>query len=193
MTGFRLLIINTAEKNNPDFTDPILKISRDFQVKEEIIHWSDYNDLEEMNSFDGIIISASPKGDNENFYDRLRAFRWLKSCEKPVLGICAGHQLIGVTFGAELISDQEAEEGQVKINILNDSPLFKGLPETFFAEQHHNDSVSLPFNFTLLASSEKCLVQAMKHKKLPIYSVQWHAEISNPELLGNFISIYIKS
>ena len=188
MKDIEVLIINTAEEDDYRFTDPILKAIKDQQVEANIKHWSELSGKLSIYPMDGVIISASPRGDNANFSKRLEVFRWLKTSEKPVFGICAGHQLIGATFGADLISNIEKEEGSVRVHILKDDPIFGGLKSGFLTHQDHEDSISLPPDFVLLANSENCRVQAMRHKTKPIYSVQWHAEISNPGLLRNFIS-----
>lgn len=185
----KLLIINSAKQDDLRFTEPILQILRVCKISPELHHWSEFNGLTRMVDYRGIIISASPRGDNDNFNERLAAFQWLKPYKRPVFGICAGHQLTGAVFGSRLIKDAEAEEGKLPVHILKNDPIFLGMKSEFEAEQHHKDSISLPENFELLASSEKCEVQAMKHASRPLYSVQWHAENSTPEMLLNFVRI----
>ncbi|MFW5644726.1 MAG: glutamine amidotransferase-related protein [Bacteroidota bacterium] len=187
----RLLIINSAEPDDFRFTDPLQQILSVCKISEELHHWTEFKGIEQIDEYEGVIISASPRGDNDNFDERLSAFRWLKTFKKPVFGICAGHQLTAVTFGSRLIKDVEAEEGKVKVRILKEDPIFLGMKEELDTEQHHNDSVSLPLDFDLLASSEKCTVQAVKHNSFPIYTVQWHAEQSNPEMVLNFVRIVL--
>ncbi len=187
----RLLIINSAEPDDFRFTDPLQQILSVCKISEELHHWTEFKDIEQIDEYDGVIISASPRGDNDNFDERLSAFHWLKNYKKPVFGICAGHQLTAVIFGSRLIKDVEAEEGKVKVRILKEDPIFLGMKEEIEAEQHHNDSVSMPADFDLLASSEKCTVQAIKHSSRPIYAVQWHAEQSNPEMVLNFVRIVL--
>ena len=55
--------------------------------------------------------------------------------------------------------------------------------------QKHKDSISLPEEFVLLAHSDKCKVQVMKHRTRPVYSTQFHAELSNSLIIENFIAI----
>ncbi|MCX8172536.1 MAG: gamma-glutamyl-gamma-aminobutyrate hydrolase family protein, partial [Archaeoglobaceae archaeon] len=58
---------------------------------------------------------------------------------------------------------------------------------------HMDEVKKLPENFELLARSEFCEVEAMKHRKLPIYGIQFHSEVAHTErgkeIYRNFISI----
>lgn len=182
----KILIINSAEPKDRNFVDPIqnaLAETGTIQVKE----YSKIPNGCDINAFDAVVISASPKGNNSNFENRLKSFYWVKKTHIPVLGICAGHQFIGVLFGGHLIQNKEMEDGILSVEIEKEDPIFEGYNNKFKVEQHHNDSITLPDNFELLASSAKCKVQAIRHKKRPIYSVQWHAEKSTPKIIRNFI------
>ena len=53
----------------------------------------------------------------------------------------------------------------------------------------HNDSITVPIDFELLATSETCVNQLMKNKYKPLYTSQFHPEYYNPELIENFIVI----
>jgi GMP synthase (glutamine-hydrolysing) len=184
-----LLIINTAEKDVFEFVNPIKQILGVCRLEEELIHWTDLRGKKEIPDYAGLIISASPKGDNDNFEERLNAFQWLKDYKKPVFGICAGHQLTAAIYGARLLRNIESEEGKVMVQRTRNDPIFLGMSSEFETEQHHLDSVALPESFEVLASSRTCSIQAMKHISRPLYTVQWHAEISNPEMILNFVRI----
>ena len=183
-----VLIINSAEPEDQSFVDPIkgalVGTDTTVQVRE-------YGEVYDVNSFDAVIISASPKGD-DIVNDHRQNFEWLLTYQNPVLGICAGHQLIGTMFGGELKRDTEAEDGDIHIQIVKEDPLFKRHEGELKVEQHHNDSITLPADFELLATSDKCEVQAMRHKERPTYSVQWHAERSNPDIIRNFINEIVR-
>jgi len=99
----------------------------------------------------------------------------------PTLGICFGHQLIAHALGSEVISDiPQKEVGTYRI-ILNregkDDALFRGMPGEFLAQEGHKDSVEeLPKGAELLASGEKCKIQAFRFQN--IYAVQFHPELT---------------
>ena len=107
----------------------------------------------------------------------------------PVLGICLGHQIIADCFGGEVSVGLAAqdEEGATQVTLTGagvDDPLLGPLGATLMVEPSHHDAVvTLPPRATLLASSERCPVQAMRLGS--IVSVQFHPECS-PEVAGRW-------
>jgi GMP synthase (glutamine-hydrolysing) len=191
-----ILIINSAEPEERTYVDPIAyaigKMERDSEAGEhlpEVGEWRDFSGVTEIGYYSAVIISASPRGNNANFRERVKSFEWLRTAQMPVLGICAGHQFIGNIFGSRLIRDAEAEAGITPIRIQSWDPLFTGFSDEIQVLQQHDDAISLPDDFILLARSDKCRVQAMRHAERPIYSVQWHSEISTPGLIRNFVEM----
>ena len=135
-----------------------------------------------------MILSASPFGDD--IVDHHQSYyQWILQYTKPVLGICAGHHIIGRLFGSDIIRNREAEVGDCFVIADKTDYLFDGMEKRFIVKQNHKDSITLPEDFSLLAHSASCRVQVMKHMIRPIYSTQFHAELSNRPLIENFIAI----
>ncbi len=185
----KILIINSAEPEVKSFTDPIAEELEGSAVRLELREWRELRGLNEIDPCDAVIISASPRGDNANFEERIQSFQWLKNTEIPVLGICAGHQFIGSVFGSELIREKEKEVGRHMVRVLSRDPVFEGFSNCLAAEQQHHDSITLPEKFVLLASSDRCRVQAIRHKERLIYGFQWHVEVSSRKLLSNYAAL----
>ncbi len=183
----KILIVNNAEPGLTEFTNPIKKILTGYNVQSEVIEYADSKRID-LDIFDGIILSGSPQGD-DIVEHHLPYFQWIKEYKKPIFGICAGHHLVGALYGSELYRNLEHESGESTIDILQDDPLTHGLPKKLKVQQMHNDSISLPKRFILLASSSICKNQMMKHKQKPIYTCQFHPEYYNPELFKNFIAL----
>jgi len=96
----------------------------------------------------------------------------------PILGICFGHQLIAKAYGAEVVR-RERKTGFADIIKLINNPIFASLPGSWRSPVYHQDRVEeLPEDFELIATSDYCEIQAMAHKELPIWTVQFHPEIS---------------
>lgn len=183
----KILVVNNAESTVKEFVTPIFNNLID-SVKN--IEFAEYSDLPKtpVQKYEGIILSASPFGD-DIVEHHLKYYHWLLSHRKPVLGICAGHQIIGRLFGGELLHGVEPENGLHNIIVDIHDEIFDGQGTDFETEQQHRDSVTCPEEFIVLAQSEKCPNQVMKHKDLPIYGVQFHAEKFSSWLIKNFIHI----
>lgn len=148
-----------------------------------------------INDFSAVIISGSPimlAEPCKNHY--IKQFDFLRHLDIPVLGICFGHQMIGVLFSAE-ISVGRRIKGMQKIEIIKDDELFKGIKHNSQFLDHHTEYISLPEDFILLAKSSTCEVEAMKHKNKKIYGVQFHPEVSGKDgmrLIRNFAGLLIE-
>jgi GMP synthase (glutamine-hydrolysing) len=108
--------------------------------------------------------------------------REAKARHLPVFAICFGAQLLAHAFGGEVVRDHANEEyGTYAIRCADDAwadILFADMPDEFAAQCAHHDRITrLPAGATLLASSDRCGVQAFV---MPgdIYGVQFHPERS---------------
>lgn len=143
----------------------------------------------------GIIISGAPilltEIDPQPY---LTVFEWIKTIEKPVLGICFGHQIIGLLHGASVNLQKEDRDWQT-IEQLNDCPLFDKLPDEFEMMEDHCESISVPPDFELIAVSDACINEGMQHRSKKLFGVQFHPEVSGNYgniLLENFVNICLK-
>ena len=147
---------------------------------------------EYFNNKKGVIISGAPILITEiDISPYLEKFKWIKTIDLPILGICFGHQMIGLTFGAFGSRMKEDRDWQT-IEIFEQSDLFKKLPTEIEMLEDHCESISIPKDFTLIAASDFCINEAMQHKDLSIYGVQFHPEVSGNHgriLFDNFIQI----
>jgi GMP synthase-like glutamine amidotransferase len=147
----------------------------------QVVHYLDLPDSIPL-QYSKAILSGTPLKDNA-YMDNLSALSWLKDAKIPVLGICAGMQAICAVFGGKIISCQEM--GMTHVETTTDNPLFSG---KFKAYSLHNLAIEPSGGFQTLAKSEKC-IQAVKHKKLPLYGVLFHPEVRNTDILINFANL----
>ncbi|MEB3206115.1 MAG: aminodeoxychorismate/anthranilate synthase component II [Vampirovibrionales bacterium] len=122
----------------------------------------------------------------------------------PLLGVCLGHQGMGLVFGGQVVQAPTIVHGKSSpVVITAANPLLEGLSNPFEAMRYHSLVVANNEHFphehfdisaiTHLAEDEPPLIMAMHHKTLPLYGVQFHPEsIGTPQgerLLGNFLHL----
>jgi GMP synthase (glutamine-hydrolysing) len=118
---------------------------------------------------------------------------YLKQFQGPILGICVGLQLMAIHCGGKAGPSNVPEYGLAKLRVIEEDDLFRRLPKEFLVWESHNDEVKEAPRFTVLARSENCSVQAVKHREKPYYGVQFHPEVNNTEhgedILRNFVNV----
>ncbi|UZE92645.1 MAG: GMP synthase subunit A [Methanosarcinales archaeon] len=185
LTNLKILVIN----NYGQFCHLIHRAMRDFGAKSSLVS----NELRVGDILkkepDGLVLSGGPS------LERIgNCMEYVHKLDLPILGICLGHQLMAHTFGGEVRKGKYGEYAEVTVEILDENDIFKGFPSAIKTWASHADEVNvLPEDFTLLARSDVCEVEAMKHIKKPLYGVQWHPEVSHTEhgvdLLKNFLKL----
>jgi GMP synthase (glutamine-hydrolysing) len=161
-----------------EFVSPIATIAK---TQDECIvkHFLEVTN-QDLSQCDSVILSGTALKDTATL-SQLEKFMWLRETEKPVLGICAGMETIGVVFGMRLIRCLEI--GMTQINMLKENPLFCGDFKAYSLHSYCNEPSG---DFEVWAKSTKC-VQIIKHKIKPIYGMLFHPEVRNPELIKCFI------
>jgi GMP synthase (glutamine-hydrolysing) len=133
-------------------------------------------------------------------------FALIHEAEQPILGICGGHQQIALSYGSTLgimnrVAPGEGYEGALKLRGFydvetNGESIFAEMPRALSVWQSHYEEVKeLPENFELMASSETCRIEAMRHTSRSLFSVQFHPELfdeAHPQgknILENFLKL----
>jgi len=160
-----------------EFVLPIASIVKDFE-KCAIKHYSELGHVD-VDRYSRVIISGNALR-NERVLNELDSFNWVHGCEKPVLGICAGMQTIGLVFGSSL--GRCLEIGMERIETVKGNALFSA---SFNSYELHSHAIRPSPEFGVLARSKKC-VQAVKNKEKDIYGVLFHPEVRNREIIENF-------
>lgn len=163
-----------------EFVSPIATVVESLEEC-KIKHFQEIKTAE-LKDYSKIILSGTALKDHTTL-KQIEKFSWIKELNKPVLGICAGMQTIGLVFEEKLMRCLQV--GMTEITTAKNNHLFQG---AFKAYTLHNYSIQTPKNFEVLATSAKC-IQAVKHKQKNVYGVLFHPEVRNQEILKNFIRL----
>ena len=139
-------------------------------------------DSRDLNDCSHIILSGTALKDNVS-QRQPEKFGWLKNTSKPVLGVCAGMQAIGVAHGLSL--KRYVEIGMTPVTTLQQNPLFSG---SFSAYSLHNFCVEPTAEFEVLAESSQCM-QAMRHRQKEVYGMLFHPEVRNAAMVERFLQL----
>jgi anthranilate synthase/aminodeoxychorismate synthase-like glutamine amidotransferase len=114
----------------------------------------------------------------------------------PLLGVCLGHQALGVAFGATVGRAPRLMHGKTSPVRHGGEGIFAGLPNPFTATRYHSLDVpeaSLPGDLEPLAWADDGTLMGMRHRRLPYWGVQFHPESvltgDGPRLVGNFLAL----
>ena len=160
-------------------------------------YWDFSIDWMRANDVEGFVISGNTPDWIEYDWNVFKPIQdAMLSGDTPVLGVCGGHQLIGMSFGAPCDALGPLQPGDVDpypawqpgkrkekawLPLQMCQPnhmLFRGFPASgpVIMESHYWEVKELPEHFDLLASTDWCHVQVMQHRDLPIYGIQGHPE-----------------
>lgn len=119
---------------------------------------------------------------------------YLDKADFPILGICAGMQFMATHFGGTTGPAVRAEFGRTRLFVDEEDDLFRGIPREFDVWESHNDEVkNVPEGFQVLAHSDTCLVEAMRHQKRPLYALQFHPEVENTDFGVDVFKNFLKA
>jgi anthranilate synthase component II len=112
---------------------------------------------------------------------------------KPLLGVCLGHQAIGQHFGGQVVRGGLMHGKTCPVEH-DGTGLFESLPSPFTATRYHSLIVTdIPADLVVNATADDASVMGFRHKELPIHGVQFHPESIATEhghaMLANFLRL----
>lgn len=184
--GWILLVDLCFEKDNLsqyEFVHPIRDTLQQAGFFCDILHYTMVTH-EMLASYDKIILCGTALLDNE-YAKHLEFFYWIKDSKKPILGICAGMQVIGAVYGGSIVHSPAI--GLEEIEIVRASPLL-GEPRRIEGYHLHNYAAALPQGLSLLAGRADAAL-AFQHAAHPTYGIIFHPEVRNRWILERFANL----
>jgi len=112
----------------------------------------------------------------------------------PILGVCLGHQAIGLFYGGKIVGAQRLMHGKISKVTANGKGIFAGINEPFNAMRYHSlaiERAGIPDCLEITATAEDGEIMGVRHKTLNVEGIQFHPEsIMTPlgkKMLENFL------
>ncbi|ALG05545.1 aminodeoxychorismate/anthranilate synthase component II [Kibdelosporangium phytohabitans] len=131
-----------------------------------------------LDGVDGVLVSPGP-GTPERAGRSIELIKQAAEQRVPVLGVCLGHQAIGVAWGATVDRAPELLHGKTSQVHHSGAGVLAGLPDPFTATRYHSLTVlpeTIPDEFEVTGRTETGIVMGMRHRELPLEGVQFHPE-----------------
>ncbi len=138
--------------------------------------------------FDGVLLSPGP-GTPERAGASIPLVHACAQARTPLLGVCLGHQAIGVAFGGTVDRAPELLHGKTSTVHHSDTGVLKGLPDPFTATRYHSLTIlpdTVPDELEVIAWTDRGersdggkpggVIMAVRHVELPVHGVQFHPE-----------------
>jgi len=165
--------------NYDSFTYNLFQLLAEANGKEPLVVHNDEASWEELSEleFDNIVLSPGP-GRPDRAGDFGVCAEAIQRSTVPLLGVCLGHQGLGVLCGAEIVAAPEPVHGRLSAILHDDSPLFAGIPREFQAVRYHSLCIEQPLPGELrgIAWTTDGVLMAVEHSKRPLWGVQFHPE-----------------
>ena len=133
---------------------------------------------EVLDGIDAVLLSPGPSTP-ERAGASIQVVHWCAAAARPLLGVCLGHQAIGVAYGGTVGRAPELLHGKTSQVHHKGVGVLAGQPDPFTATRYHSLTVlpeTVPDEFEVTGETDTGVVMAMRHRELPIEGVQFHPE-----------------
>ncbi len=131
-----------------------------------------------LDGVDAVLLSPGPSTP-ERAGASIQVVHWCAAAARPLLGVCLGHQAIGVAYGGTVGRAPELLHGKTSQVHHKGVGVLAGQPDPFTATRYHSLTVlpeTVPDEFEVTGETDTGVVMAMRHRELPIEGVQFHPE-----------------
>ncbi len=187
----RLLVID----NYDSFTYNLVQYLGELGAEVDVVR----NDVESVPALlarrpDGLVISPGP-GEPQAAGVTVEAVDAFARAGIPVLGVCLGHQGIGVAYGGRIVRARTLMHGKTSLVDHDGRGVFRGLSKPFEATRYHSlviEGESCPDALEVTARTADGEIMGVRHRSFPVEGVQFHPEsvltVEGKALLANFLA-----
>lgn len=146
-----------------------------------------------LSEFDGVLVSPGP-GTPADAGISIATVLMAAQLNKPLLGVCLGHQAIAEAFGATVTNAEELMHGKTSRIQHDGSDFYRNVPQPFSATRYHSLAVvdsTVPASLDVTSKTDGGVIMGLRHRDHPIYGVQFHPESVMTEggyaMFGNWL------
>jgi para-aminobenzoate synthetase component 2 len=190
LIGVRILVIDNYDSFVYNLVQYLAQLGAQCVVRR-----NDAVEAGDVAAADGVLISPGP-GTPERAGASMDVVQDCAERDRPVLGVCLGHQAIAAVWGATVARAPELLHGKVSVVHHDGIAVLAGLPQPFVATRYHSLTVlpeTIPDELQVTGRTESGIVMALRHRELPVYGVQFHPESvltdGGHRLLANWLRI----
>lgn len=186
----RILVVD----NHDSFVFTVVSYLRQLGAQCEVVG-NDRASTADAAMYDGVLLSPGPGAPQDAgcCVDLVRA---CADRGQPLLGICLGHQVLGIAYGAAVHQAPELLHGRTSSVRHAGFGVLAGLPGPFQATRYHSlaiDPISVPQELEVTATTDGGVIMAVRHRELPLEGVQFHPESvltqGGHRLLANWLAV----
>jgi para-aminobenzoate synthetase component 2 len=188
--GARVLVVD----NYDSFVFTIVGYLTELGATCEVVR-NDAVTTEQAEAYDGVLLSPGP-GTPEDAGVCLEMVQACARRAQPMLGVCLGHQALGVAFGGVVDRAPELLHGKTSVVEHDGTGVLTGLPQPFTATRYHSlaiDPATVPAELEVTGRTASGVVMAVRHRTLPLEGVQFHPESvltqGGHRLLANWLEV----
>jgi anthranilate synthase/aminodeoxychorismate synthase-like glutamine amidotransferase len=186
----RILVVD----NYDSFTFTLVQLVAALGADADVVR----NDIESADALaarrpDGVVFAPGP-GTPDRAGVTLEAVGRFAALGTPVLGVCLGHQAIGLAYGGRIVRARSIMHGKTSQIEHDGVGVFAGLPRPFEATRYHSlviEQASCPDSLVVTARTADGEIMGVRHRELPVEGVQFHPESiltgAGKSLLKNFL------
>lgn len=177
-----ILIVNVCSDGLSyfEFVKPVEDVIRKARMDSVTRHFLSLNHRD-ISQAERVIICGTAIRDFE-YLDNMEKFTWITEVDKPVLGICAGMQVLGKLYNCSLLDGTKI--GRYRVKIVRKNSLTS--KNEFYSYFLNSRVIEPNREFETLAESGnlRCMFE---HKYKRFYGCLFHPEVLNPEIITNFL------
>jgi len=173
-----ILVVDLCQRDlsRSEFVEPIAAIVGDGAK----VVGSNYHLAEDVEAASAVVICGTALAD-DGYMDHIERYEWLRTTRTPVLGICAGMQLIALLHGGRVV--ERMEIGMTSILPVGNDPLVPGPMDVYSLHKYDLEDLN---EFHVLARSAEC-VQAIAHRERDLFGILFHPEVRRGGVVTRFL------